>query len=146
MRLIDVTSDYVRTIHGVLPKGSKDYKFENLTCVTCECDNKSINLTDIDREPTPIITETILAPAQALAEPHDSSDEPEHFVVHSVINGQKVRLLVDTGATTEYIDEKFARQIGVDVTTCSPRSVRLGNNTISVIDKQVNTTLRCGND
>jgi clan AA aspartic protease (TIGR02281 family) len=75
-----------------------------------------------------------------------ADDEPEHFIVHSVINGQKVNLLVDTGATTEYIDDKFARRIGVKVENCRPRSVRLGNNTISIIDKKVETKLRCGED
>jgi len=130
----------------VLPEGAADFKFENLMCVSCESNTNFIDLTNIDREPPPTITETILAPTLAPTEPHDSNDDPDNFIVHSVINGHKVRLLVDTGATTEYIDEKFAREIGVDVTTCSPRSVRLGNNTISVIDKKVNTTLRCGND
>jgi hypothetical protein len=57
-----------------------------------------------------------------------------------------VNLLVDTGATTEYIDEKFARHTGVHIEKCKPRSVRLGNNTISIIDKKVQTKLRCGND
>ena len=154
MRLIDATSDYVHAVHGVLPDDRQDYKFENLVCVTCEVDEDNKNSFDgVDEEPPPQILHTILAPAMTRSKSKPKSigvdaadDEPEHFIVHSVINGQKVNLLVDTGATTEYIDEKFARRIGVDVDKCRPRSVRLGNNTISIIDKKVDTTLRCGED
>ena len=154
MRLIDATSDYVHAVHGVLPDDRQDYKFENLVCVTCEVDEDNKNSFDgVDEEPPPQILNTILAPAMTRSKSKPKSigvdaadDEPEHFIVHSVINGQKVNLLVDTGATTEYIDEKFARRIGVDVDKCRPRSVRLGNNTISIIDKKVDTTLRCGDD
>ena len=60
VRLIDVASDYVHAIHGVLPGGSEDDKFERLTCVTCECDDKFMNLTNVDWEPTPTTTKIIL--------------------------------------------------------------------------------------
>ena len=55
-----------------------------------------------------------------------------HFWVDAELNGQKVKFLVDSGATTTTIGRDIARQAGVRVSPQRDRYVRTGNGTILV--------------
>lgn len=55
-----------------------------------------------------------------------------HFWVEASVNGQEIRFLVDSGATTTTIDRKTASAAGVDVSERRDRYVRTGNGIIRV--------------
>ena len=55
-----------------------------------------------------------------------------HFWVDAELNGQKVKFLVDSGATTTTIGRDIARKAGVTVSPQRDRYVRTGNGTILV--------------
>jgi aspartyl protease family protein len=55
-----------------------------------------------------------------------------HFWVDAELNGQKVKFLVDSGATTTTIGRDIARKTGVTVSPQRDRYVRTGNGTILV--------------
>ena len=55
-----------------------------------------------------------------------------HFWVDAELNGQKVKFLVDSGATTTTIGRDIARKAGVKVSAQRDRYVRTGNGTILV--------------
>ena len=55
-----------------------------------------------------------------------------HFWVDAELNGQKVKFLVDSGATTTTIGRDIARRAGVTVSPQRDRYVRTGNGTILV--------------
>ena len=55
-----------------------------------------------------------------------------HFWVEGRINGQKVKFLVDSGATTTTIDRKTASAAGIEVSSRRDRYVRTGNGVIRV--------------
>jgi len=55
-----------------------------------------------------------------------------HFWVEALLNGQKVRFLVDSGATMTTIDRATARRTGVLVSPRRDQLVRTGNGVIRV--------------
>ena len=55
-----------------------------------------------------------------------------HFWVKAQLNGQEVRFLVDSGATTTTIDRNTARAAGVDFSQRRDQYVRTGNGVIRV--------------
>ena len=55
-----------------------------------------------------------------------------HFWVDATLNGQKVKFLVDSGATTTTIGRGVARKAGVSVSAQRDRYVRTGNGIILV--------------
>lgn len=55
-----------------------------------------------------------------------------HFWVSGTINGERVRFLVDSGATMTTIDRSTALRTGVDVDPAQDQLVRTGNGTIRV--------------
>jgi aspartyl protease family protein len=55
-----------------------------------------------------------------------------HFWVEARLNGQKVRFLVDSGATMTTIDRQTARKAGVQVSPQRDQFVRTGNGIIRV--------------
>ncbi len=55
-----------------------------------------------------------------------------HFWVDGIVNGQKVRFLVDSGATMTTIDRNTAQKAGVEVSPRRDEFVRTGNGIIRV--------------
>jgi len=55
-----------------------------------------------------------------------------HFWVKAELNGQDVRFLVDSGATTTTIDRNTARAAGVEISQRRDQYVRTGNGVIRV--------------
>ena len=55
-----------------------------------------------------------------------------HFWVNGKLNGQDVKFLVDSGATTTTIDRDTAKSAGVDISARRDRFVRTGNGVIRV--------------
>ena len=55
-----------------------------------------------------------------------------HFWVDAKLNGQNVKFLVDSGATTTTIDRGTAKAAGVEVTSRRDQYVRTGNGVIRV--------------
>jgi aspartyl protease family protein len=55
-----------------------------------------------------------------------------HFWVKAQLNGQEVRFLVDSGATTTTIDRNTAKAAGVDISQRRDQYVRTGNGVIRV--------------
>ena len=55
-----------------------------------------------------------------------------HFWVDGTVNGQKVRFLVDSGATMTTIDRRTAQRAGVEVSPRRDEIVRTGNGIIRV--------------
>ena len=55
-----------------------------------------------------------------------------HFWVEGTVNGQKVRFLIDSGATMTTIDRETARRAGVQVSPRRDDFVRTGNGIIRV--------------
>ena len=55
-----------------------------------------------------------------------------HFWVKAELNGQEVRFLVDSGATTTTIDRNTARAAGVEISQRRDQYVRTGNGVIRV--------------
>ncbi len=55
-----------------------------------------------------------------------------HFWVEARLNGQKVRFLVDSGATMTTVDRKTAQKAGVQVSPQRDQFVRTGNGIIRV--------------
>jgi aspartyl protease family protein len=55
-----------------------------------------------------------------------------HFWVDAKLNGQDVRFLVDSGATTTTIDRATAKAAGVEISTRRDQFVRTGNGVIRV--------------
>lgn len=55
-----------------------------------------------------------------------------HFWVKAQLNGQKVRFLVDSGATTTTIDRNTAKAAGVEISERRDQYVRTGNGLIRV--------------
>jgi aspartyl protease family protein len=55
-----------------------------------------------------------------------------HFWVEARLNGQKVRFLVDSGATMTTVDRKTAQTAGVQVSSQRDQFVRTGNGIIRV--------------
>lgn len=55
-----------------------------------------------------------------------------HFWVDGRLNGEPVRFLVDSGATTTSISAETARRVGIEPSSGIPAIVRTANGTISV--------------
>ena len=55
-----------------------------------------------------------------------------HFWVDAKLNGQSVKFLVDSGATTTTIDRGTAKAAGIEVTSLRDQYVRTGNGVIRV--------------
>lgn len=55
-----------------------------------------------------------------------------HFWVEGLVNGQKVKFLVDSGATMTTIDRATAERAGVEVSAARDQFVRTGNGIIRV--------------
>jgi len=55
-----------------------------------------------------------------------------HFWVDAKLNGQGVKFLVDSGATTTTIDRSTAKAAGIEVTSRRDQYVRTGNGVIRV--------------
>ena len=55
-----------------------------------------------------------------------------HFWVDGEVNGQKVKFLVDSGATMTTIDRAIAQAVGVEVSDSRDQIVRTGNGMIRV--------------
>jgi aspartyl protease family protein len=55
-----------------------------------------------------------------------------HFWVEARLNGQKVRFLVDSGATMTTVDRQTAQKAGVEVSSQRDQFVRTGNGIIRV--------------
>nr|WP_283937375.1 retropepsin-like aspartic protease [Sphingomonas anseongensis] len=55
-----------------------------------------------------------------------------HFWVDARVNGQKVRFLVDSGATMTTIDREEAAEAGVQVSETANQIVRTGNGFVKV--------------
>lgn len=55
-----------------------------------------------------------------------------HFWVEGLVNGQKVKFLVDSGATMTTIDRATAERAGVEVAAARDQFVRTGNGIIRV--------------
>ena len=60
-----------------------------------------------------------------------------HFWVDSRLNGQKVKFLVDSGATMTTIDRSTARRIGIAISPQRDQYVRTGNGIIRVASGRV---------
>ena len=55
-----------------------------------------------------------------------------HFWVDATINGEKVKFLVDSGATMTTVDRATARRAGVEVSPTASQVVRTGNGFVRV--------------
>ena len=62
-----------------------------------------------------------------------------HFWVDGLINGQKVRFLVDSGASVTTIDRRLAEGAGVDIAPERDQIVRTGNGMIRVATGRAST-------
>ena len=77
--------------------------------------------------------------AEAIGTPVEDGQETRipmaidgHFWVEARINGEKVKFLVDSGATMTTIDRATAQRAGVEVAARRDQSVRTGNGIIRV--------------
>jgi aspartyl protease family protein len=77
--------------------------------------------------------------AEALGSPVSQGQETRipmaidgHFWVDAKVNGQDVKFLVDSGATTTTIDRQTAQAAGIQVSSARDRFVRTGNGVIRV--------------
>jgi aspartyl protease family protein len=55
-----------------------------------------------------------------------------HFWVDATLNGEKVRFLIDSGATTTSISTDTARRAGIEPSSGIPAMVRTANGTVAV--------------
>ena len=82
------------------------------------------------------------APAPTALPPlelHGVRTQPANlFLLRGWINGKEVRILVDSGASADFIDEKFALDHGWTLTPCD-RSIRLANGSIAPAAGQLTT-------
>ena len=77
--------------------------------------------------------------AEATGEPVTAGDTVRipmaidgHFWIDAEVNGQKVKFLIDSGATMTTIDRGLAQQLGVSVNSQRDQLVRTGNGVIRV--------------
>lgn len=59
-------------------------------------------------------------------------DPDGHFWVNAQVNGQDVRFLVDSGATTTSISSETARRAGIEPSSAFPAIVQTANGTVAV--------------
>jgi aspartyl protease family protein len=76
--------------------------------------------------------EAIGSPVQEGAETRIPMAIDGHFWVEAEVNGEKVKFLVDSGATMTTIDRETARRAGVAVSPRADQIVRTGNGIIRV--------------
>jgi aspartyl protease family protein len=76
--------------------------------------------------------EAIGSPVQEGAETRIPMAIDGHFWVEAEVNGEKVKFLVDSGATMTTIDRETARRAGVAVSPRADQIVRTGNGNIRV--------------
>lgn len=76
--------------------------------------------------------EAIGSPVQEGAETRIPMAIDGHFWVEAEVNGEKVKFLVDSGATMTTIDRETARRAGVTVSPRADQIVRTGNGIIRV--------------
>jgi len=62
-----------------------------------------------------------------------------HFWVESKINGQKVKFLVDSGATMTTVDRGTAERVGIAISPSRDQYVRTGNGVIRVASGRAKT-------
>lgn len=67
-----------------------------------------------------------------------------HFWVEAEMNGERVRFLVDSGATTTSISHETAQRVGIDPSGGLPALVKTANGTVPVQRGRADT-LRVGN-
>jgi aspartyl protease family protein len=67
-----------------------------------------------------------------------------HFWVEAELNGETVRFLVDSGATTTSISSETARRVGIEPRAGFPAMVKTANGTVPV-ERGRADTLRVGN-
>jgi aspartyl protease family protein len=67
-----------------------------------------------------------------------------HFWVEAELNGEKVRFLVDSGATTTSISRATAERVGLEPSTGFPAMVKTANGTVTVQRGRARS-LRVGN-
>ena len=67
-----------------------------------------------------------------------------HFWVDATLNGESVRFLIDSGATTTSISEDTARRTGIERRGGLPAMVRTANGTV-MVERGRAQTLRVGN-
>jgi len=60
-----------------------------------------------------------------------------HFWVNALVNGKRVKFLVDSGATMTTIDRRTARRAGVEVSDTANQIVRTGNGLVRVSSGRV---------
>jgi hypothetical protein len=76
--------------------------------------------------------------SSTLAHANDSASDASHFVLQAVVNGVLCRVLIDTGATANFVSSHLLQEHSDLDDMTSPvenTSVRLGNNTVQLCQK-----------
>ena len=135
---------------------TKDIGSSSPTCSTCHTTRHSLNLSPVDKvfglcdSPKCQLDPMVSAADEGNTEPgvRNKGNSSNHFTIRTTCDGKLLRTLLDTGATANFMSEAYINatpDLNPHISAIKPMSVRLGNNSVQIVRKQINVETWIGN-